>query len=70
MKIILPQIDENALGGGWSFCRNFRKAMGGNIVTDYDQADVGIQKCNIGKDKAVRFVHRQTYWNPLLAGSE
>ena len=40
MKIILPQIDENALGGGWSFCRNFRKAMGGNIVTDYEQADI------------------------------
>lgn len=40
MKIILPQIDENALGGGWSFCRNFRKAMGGNIVTDYNQADI------------------------------
>lgn len=39
MKIALPGIDWNAQGGGWSFCRNFIKAMQGNIV-DYNEADI------------------------------
>ena len=39
MKIALPEIDWNAQGGGWAFCRNFVKAMAGNIV-DYDNADI------------------------------
>lgn len=39
MKIALPEIDWQAQGGGWSFVRNFAKAMQGNI-TDYNQADI------------------------------
>lgn len=39
MKIALPSVDWDARGGGWEFCRNFIKAMAGNIV-DYDNADM------------------------------
>lgn len=40
MKIVIPGIDENALGGGWSFVRNFRKAMGDKVIAEYDKADI------------------------------
>lgn len=39
MKIVLPKIDEYAIGGGWSFISNFRRAMG-DLITDYDEADI------------------------------
>lgn len=39
MKIAVPPYDERAIGGGWSFISNFKRAMGENI-TGYAEADV------------------------------
>lgn len=39
MNVCLPPYDESAMGGGWSFIYNFRKAMG-DAVTNYEMADV------------------------------
>lgn len=40
MKIILPPYDESALGGGWSWIRNFKKAMGDTITNNFEEADI------------------------------
>lgn len=40
MKIFIPSYDEYAIGGGWSFLANFRKALADYVTTDYDDADV------------------------------
>lgn len=39
MKINIAKYDENALGGGWSWVRNFSKIMSENI-SDYDSSDI------------------------------
>lgn len=39
MNIALPEYDESAYGGGWSFIYNFRKALS-QYIADYDNADV------------------------------
>ena len=40
MKIYLPNYDKLALGGGWSFIANFRKAMGDTITDNYAESDI------------------------------
>lgn len=40
MKILLPNYDEKATGGGWSFIANFKKAMSDFITPNYDDADI------------------------------
>lgn len=40
MKILLPEIDWNATGGGWSFARNFVSCMADYITPNYDEADI------------------------------
>lgn len=40
MKIYLPNYDKNAIGGGWSFIANFRKAMGDTITDNYAESDI------------------------------
>lgn len=40
MKITLPNHDESAMGGGWSWLYNFKKVMGDTITSDYANADV------------------------------
>lgn len=40
MKIFIPSYDEYAIGGGWSFLANFRKALAEYITDDYSQADI------------------------------
>ena len=40
MKIYLPNYDKNAIGGGWSFIANFRKAMGDAITDNYAESDI------------------------------
>lgn len=37
MKISLPEYDQSAIGGGWSFISNFRKVV---EVTDYNDSDI------------------------------
>lgn len=39
MKISLPEYDQSAIGGGWSFIANFKKAMG-DMVSGYDESDI------------------------------
>lgn len=39
MNIALPEYDESAYGGGWSFIYNFRKALSHHI-TPYEEAEV------------------------------
>lgn len=39
MKIAIAKHDEFAIGGGWSFIANFKKAMGA-MITGYETADI------------------------------
>lgn len=40
MKILLPEYDRNALGGGWSWVHNFAKSFSDDITEDYNEAEI------------------------------
>lgn len=40
MKIYIPQLKEGAIGGGWSFTRNFIDLAGDKLVNTLEEADI------------------------------
>lgn len=40
MKVYLAKYEPDRVGGGWSFQKNFVKAMGDTITYDYNEADI------------------------------
>lgn len=40
MKIYLAKYEPERIGGGWSFMRNFAKAMGDDITPNYNEASI------------------------------
>lgn len=67
MKIFVANSSKQAVGGGWTWIRNFKKSMGDLVTEDYDQADMYLiaspsmvqrDEVQIAKDKGKKIVLR------------